>query len=39
MIAAHGKSELEATFLGSVSLHTVLSATCDVLLLRGAGGA
>lgn len=36
-IAAHGKSELEATFLGSVSLHTVLSATCDVLLLRGTG--
>jgi nucleotide-binding universal stress UspA family protein len=39
VIAAHGKSELEATFLGSVSLHTVLSATCDVLLFRGAGGA
>jgi nucleotide-binding universal stress UspA family protein len=38
VMAAHGKSELEATFLGSVSLHTVLSATCDVLLLRGAGG-
>jgi nucleotide-binding universal stress UspA family protein len=38
VIAAHGKSELEATFLGSVSLHTVLSATCDVLLFRGAGG-
>jgi len=35
VIAAHGKSELGATFLGSVSLHTVLSATCDVLLLRG----
>ena len=34
-IAAHGKSELEATFLGSVSLHTVLGAPCDVLLLRG----
>jgi nucleotide-binding universal stress UspA family protein len=38
VIAAHGKSELEATFLGSVSLHTVLSATCDVLLFRSAGG-
>lgn len=38
VIAAHGKSELEATFLGSVSLHTVLSATCDVLLFRGGGG-
>lgn len=35
-IAAHGKSEIEATFLGSVSLHTVLTAPCDVLLLRGA---
>lgn len=35
-IAAHGKSELERAFLGSVSLHTVLAATCDVLLLRGA---
>lgn len=34
-IAAHGKSELEATFLGSVSLHTVQAAPCDVLLLRG----
>lgn len=35
VIAAHGKSELEATFLGSVSLHTVMAAHCDVLLLRG----
>jgi hypothetical protein len=26
---------LEATFLGSVSLHTVMAAHCDVLLLRG----
>jgi nucleotide-binding universal stress UspA family protein len=34
VIAAHGKSELEATFLGSVSLHTVMAAHCDVLLLR-----
>lgn len=34
VIAAHGKSELEATFLGSVSLHTVLAAPCDVLLMR-----
>jgi nucleotide-binding universal stress UspA family protein len=39
VIAAHGKSELEATLLGSVSLHTVLAATCDVLLLRGAAQA
>jgi nucleotide-binding universal stress UspA family protein len=38
VIAAHGKSELEATFLGSVSLHTVMSAHCDVLLLRQATG-
>jgi nucleotide-binding universal stress UspA family protein len=36
-IAAHGKSEIEATFLGSVTLHTVMTATCDVLVLRGAG--
>lgn len=35
-IAAHGKSELEAIFLGSVSLHAVLAAPCDVPLLRGA---
>jgi nucleotide-binding universal stress UspA family protein len=35
-IAAHGRSELEATFLGSVSLHAALAAPCDVLLLRGA---
>jgi nucleotide-binding universal stress UspA family protein len=35
VIAAHGKSELEATFLGSVSLHTVMAAHCDVLLVRG----
>jgi nucleotide-binding universal stress UspA family protein len=35
VIAAHGKSELEATFLGSVSLHTIMAAHCDVLLLRG----
>lgn len=35
-IAAHGKSELDATFLGSVSLHTVTAAPCDVLVLRGA---
>lgn len=35
-IAAHGKSELEATFLGSVSLHTVFAARCDVWLARGA---
>ena len=38
VIAAHGKSELEAAFLGSVSLHTVLAAPCDVLLIRGTGG-
>lgn len=35
VIAAHGKSEVEATFLGSVSLHTVIAAHCDVLLMRG----
>lgn len=35
-LAARGKSELEATLLGSVSLHTVQAAPCDVLLLRGA---
>jgi nucleotide-binding universal stress UspA family protein len=34
VIAAHGKSELETTFLGSVSLHTVQVAPCDVLLMR-----
>ena len=34
-IGAHGKSEIEVTFLGSVSLHTVMSAPCDVLLQRG----
>jgi len=36
VIAAHGKSELESTLLGSVSLRTVLTARCDVLLFRGA---
>lgn len=35
-IAAHGTSELEDTLLGSVSLHTVQAAPCDVLLVRGA---
>lgn len=35
-IAAHGRSELERTLLGSVSLHTALAAPCDVLLLRPA---
>jgi nucleotide-binding universal stress UspA family protein len=34
-IAAHGKSELEAAFLGSVSAHVVQTAPCDVLLVRG----
>jgi nucleotide-binding universal stress UspA family protein len=34
VIASHGKSELEATVLGSVTLHVVLSASCDVLLLH-----
>jgi nucleotide-binding universal stress UspA family protein len=34
VIASHGKSELEATLLGSVTLHLVLSASCDVLLVR-----
>jgi nucleotide-binding universal stress UspA family protein len=35
-LAARGKSELEAAWLGSVSLHAVQTAPCDVLLLRGA---
>jgi universal stress protein E len=35
VIAAHGKSALEATLLGSVSLHTVMAAHCEVLLMRG----
>ncbi len=34
-IAAHGKSELEAAFLGSVSARVVQTAPCDVLLVRG----
>jgi nucleotide-binding universal stress UspA family protein len=34
-VAAFGKSGLEHLFLGSVSLHTVSNAACDVLLLRG----
>jgi nucleotide-binding universal stress UspA family protein len=34
---AHGKSELEKSFLGSVSLDTVLTAPCDILLLTGRG--
>lgn len=38
-IAAHGKSELEATFLGSVSAHVVQTAPCDVLLMRDGAGA
>ncbi len=33
-IAAHGKSEIEAAFLGSVSAHVVQTAPCDVLLVR-----
>lgn len=33
-LAARGKGEVERLFLGSVSLHVVLSAPCDVLLLR-----
>jgi universal stress protein E len=36
-ISARGKSELEQSFLGSVSLDTVLTAPCDVLLLTGRG--
>lgn len=36
-ISARGKSELEKSFLGSVSLDTVLTAPCDVLLLTGRG--
>jgi universal stress protein E len=39
VLAAHGKSPLEATFIGSVSLHTALTAPCDVLLMRGRGHA
>lgn len=35
VLAAHGKSALERAFLGSVSLHTLGNAPCDVLLLRG----
>ncbi|GAB4481347.1 MAG: universal stress protein [Burkholderiaceae bacterium] len=34
-IAAHGKSELQTAFLGSVSAHVVQTAPCDVLLVRG----
>jgi nucleotide-binding universal stress UspA family protein len=33
-LAAHGKGEIQRLFLGSVSLHVVLSAPCDVLLVR-----
>lgn len=36
-ISARGKSELEKSFLGSVSLDTVLTAPCDILLLTGRG--
>lgn len=35
VLAAYGKSGLERAVLGSVSLHTVANAGCDVLLLRG----
>jgi CPA2 family monovalent cation:H+ antiporter-2 len=35
VVAAHGKSEVEKTLLGSVSAHLALSATCDVMLLPG----
>lgn len=34
-LAAHGKSELERTFLGSISLHTALLSHSDVLVLTG----
>lgn len=34
-IAAHGRSELETAFLGSVSARVVQEAPCDVLLVRG----
>lgn len=37
VVAAFGKSGLERAFLGSVSLHAVSHAACDVLLLRGVG--
>lgn len=39
VIAAHGKSELEAAFLGSVSAHVVQTAPCDVLLVRDSASA
>jgi nucleotide-binding universal stress UspA family protein len=35
VLAAHGKAPIDAAFIGSVSLHTALTAPCDVLLLRG----
>jgi nucleotide-binding universal stress UspA family protein len=34
VIAAQGKSQMEALFLGSVSAHVVQTARCDVLLVR-----
>lgn len=37
VLPARGKSTVEATFLGSVSLHMALAAPCDVLLMRHAG--
>jgi len=34
-MAAHGESNLEEAFLGSVSLHAALESPCDVLVFRG----
>lgn len=34
VLAAQAKAPLDVPFIGSVSLHTALTATCDVLLLR-----
>lgn len=38
-VGAQGKSELASAYLGSVSLHVLQSAPCDVLLVRGAARA
>jgi nucleotide-binding universal stress UspA family protein len=39
VLAAQGKSDLAVAFLGSVSLHVLHAAPCDVLLVRGGAGA
>lgn len=36
-VGAAGKSELASAYLGSVSLHVLHAAPCDVLLVRGSG--